>query len=60
MSSKELKFDCGITNLRCNMSMEKYHCLTIGNGADAMCAVLDRNQAYLLKLWLEEHLNDWT
>ena len=22
----------------------------------AMCAVLDRNQAHLLKIWLEEHL----
>jgi hypothetical protein len=57
MSVKELKLDAGITQLRCNICMEKLIVLTIENKGDsAMVVVLDRNQAHLLMLYLQEHL----
>jgi len=51
MSCKELKLTTASVNLEASKVLDSFK-IKIG----VMAIYLDRNQAHLLKLWLEEHL----
>ena len=61
MNVKELILDGGellngtCRKLKINHAPDET-CLVINSAKDGIVAVLDRNQTYLLKLWLEEYL----
>ena len=54
MSSKELRLINGDKHLNIINDKDKFKLMVFGRFVNGI--ELDRNQAHLLKLWLEEHL----